>query len=132
MTTRLDRFVLLATLLDLADYEFVEALDPPLAKRFRRQRMQIMRAELRAITREVGLTFLERAARLEAGAYWRGYPSLIHSTALTYCAIARLRLASMLFSWHLPVLIDVGATTDRLARYAMAGASCVAPSRSLG
>jgi len=127
-----DRFVLLARLLNEADYEFVERLNTSIAKRFRRHRMGIFRKELRKIARDVGSGFRVKASRLEAAGCWRDYPSLVYVTGLTFWALARLRFACLLFSMRLPVLIDVAATTNGLAKYVTAGASSAAPSRSLG
>jgi hypothetical protein len=132
VTTDCDRLVLLASLLDPEDYQFIEARNPAIAKRFRSQRMRIFRNELWAIANNVGPTFRARASRIDAAGYWRAYPSLVQRTALICCAIAKLRFACMLFSWHLPVLIDVRAATSRLIRDATAGALSVAPSHSLG
>jgi hypothetical protein len=124
--------LLLARFLEAGDYEFIEARNPAIAKRFRRKRMRIFRNELWAIANEAGLTFRASASRIDAAGYWRAYPSLVRRTALTYCAIAKLRFACMLFSWRLPVLIDVRTTTNLLVGYARAGALSVAPSHSLG
>jgi hypothetical protein len=119
MTARC-RLLLLASLLDPEDYRFVEARRPAIAKRFRNDRMKIFRAELWRIAHEVGSMFRTRASRFDAAGYWRGYPALLERTALTFYALAQLRLACLLFSWHLPVLIDVAASTNRLIGYAMA------------
>jgi hypothetical protein len=132
VTTDCDRLALLARLLDPEDYRFIETRNPAIAKRFRSQRMRIFRTEWWAIANNIGPTFRAGASRIDAAGYWRAYPSLLHRTALICCAIAKLRFACMLFSWHLPVLIDVRATTNRLVRYATAGTLSVAPSHSPG
>ena len=132
MTTECDRLLLLAGLLDPEDYRFMESLNPAIAKNFRRERMRIFRTELRTIANEVGSTFRPRVSRLDAAGYWWAYPSLVHRTALICCALAKLRFACMLFSCRLPVLIDVRATTNRLARYITAEALSAEPSHSPG
>jgi hypothetical protein len=132
VTTERDRLLLLARLLDPEDYEFIEARNPTIAARFRRQRMRIFRTELWAIVNDVRSMFRPRVSRLDAAGYWWAYPSLVHRTALICCAIAKLRFACMLFSWRLPVLIDVHVTTNRLARYITAEALSAEPSHSPG
>lgn len=130
--TNRDRLLLLTRFLDPEDYEFIEAHNSAAAKRFRSKRMRIFRSELWNLANEVGSTFRARASQIDAAGYWRAYPSLVQRTALTYCAIAKLRFACTLFSWRLPVPIDVRATANLLVRYATAGAPSAAPSHSLG
>lgn len=126
-----DRLLLLASLLDPEDYQFVEAQNPAIAKRFRSQRMQIFRAELWRIASNVGSTFRARASRIEAAGFWQAYLSLVHRTASTCYALSKLRFACMLFSWGLPVIVDVRTTTGLLFRCATAEAVFVAPPHSL-
>jgi hypothetical protein len=132
VTTDSDRLLLLSRLLDPEDYRFIEVLNPRIAKRFRRVRMQIFRRELWAIASEVAPTWRADVTRIEAAGYWRAYPALVRRTALIYCAITKLRFACMLFSYDLPMLIDVRAATDHLVRYATAAALSATPSHSLG
>ena len=89
-----------------------------------------MRTGLREIAGEFGVTFRARASRIEAAGQWRAYPALVGGTLLTYGAIGKLRLACMLFSWHLPVPIDVPAAVSRLAGFATAGELSITPSHS--
>ncbi len=122
-----DRLQLLTRLLDSEDYRFIETRNPAIAKRFRHQRMRIVRIGLREIAGELGSTFRKRASRIEAAGRWRAYPALAGGTALTFCAIAKLRLACTLFAWRLPVPIDVAAAAKQVSGFATAGELSIAP-----
>lgn len=132
MTSPTDRLLLLVRLFEPEDYRFIETRNPAIAKRFRYQRMRIVRTELWEVAGETGSAFRDRASRIEAAGQWRAYPALLRRTALTFGAIAKLRLACTLFAWRLPLVIDVAKATDRLVGFATAGELSIAPSNSLG
>jgi hypothetical protein len=132
VTNTSDRLLLLARLLDPEDYRFIETRNPVIARRFRHQRMRIVQTELREVACEVGSKFRERASLIEASGQWRAYPALVRRTALTFGAIAKLRLATTLLAWRLPVLIDVAAATERLVGFATSGELSIVPSNFRG
>ena len=123
MTSQDERFELLVRILEPADYRFIQMRNPAISRRFRRDRMRIFRRELRRIAAESGRAYQRRASRISAAGKWDAYAPLLMETTSSFCSIGKLAFAGTLFSWHLPMVIDVGTNARQLIRYLTAPAA---------
>jgi hypothetical protein len=130
VTNQNERFELLVRILEPADYRFIQMRNPAISRRFRRDRLRIFRKELRRIAAESGRAYQRRASRISSAGKWDAYAPLLMETASSFCAIGKLAFAGTMFSWHLPVVIDVGRNARRLLGYLTAPAASVEPRNS--
>jgi hypothetical protein len=131
VTSQDERFDLLVRILEPADYRFIQMRDPAISRRFRRERIRIFRRELRRIAAESGRTYQRRASRISAAGKWDAYAPLLIETASSYSSIVKLAFAGTLFSWHLPMVIDVGRNARQLVQFLTAPAASAEPRNSL-
>jgi len=128
--THAERFGLLVRILDTGDYRFIQHRSPSIEKGFRRHRLRIFRRELRSIAGDSLRAYRKRASRISAAGRWSTYTPLVLETASTFCSIGKLAFAATLFSWRMPVIINVGVNADRLLRYVTSAGLSAAPQNS--
>src|SRR5437899_3263681 len=125
-----ERFQLLVRILEPADYRFIEMRNPAIQRQFRRDRMRIFRKELKRIAADSRAAYHRRLSRISASGQWNAYGPLLMDTMSSFVSIQKLRLASRLFAWHLPNIVDINANTAHLVRYLTVAAASEAPHRS--
>ncbi len=123
--TNLDRFRILARLVDEADCRFL-AEYPEIQERLRSERARLFRKELVAIAGDCRRSYRTRAARLAARRNWADYGRLLWDTASTFYSVGKLRLAGVLFAVKLPSL-DVAGNISQVFTYVSLEPLCAEP-----
>jgi len=117
MLTQTERFEFFLRLLEPEDYEFIRMNYPGIAKRFRRDRFRVFRAELSAIYAETGAAYRRRFSRIHQASLYGQIVPLWSETALAFGAAGKLSLAALLFFCRIPAPLRLDGCAARLVRY---------------
>jgi hypothetical protein len=123
--TNLDRFRILARLVDEADCRFLAGF-PEIQNKLRAERAKLFRKELAAIADDCRRSYRIRAGRLAARRNWSSYGKLLWETASTFYSVTKLGIAGVLFAVRLPGL-DVAGNISRVFMYVSVEPLCVEP-----